>query len=84
MHEIWMFSTTIAAIIAGVLFNRSDYHRLDTRIESMNAQINMRFEQMNAQINMRFDGLQRDMNHFYQTLGSHDARIETVEKRQQS
>ena len=77
MHDYWMVGTTIALILAGILFNRQDVGRVEARMDARFEQVNARFDQMNA----RFDGLQRDLNGFYQILGSHDARLEHLEKR---
>lgn len=76
MNETLTIGIPLIVIIAGILFNRQDTTSLRSEMNSLRNEMNARFDQ----VNIRFDGLQRDMNHFYEVLGSHDARIENLEK----
>lgn len=45
MHEALTIGIPLIAIIAGILFNRSDFQRLESRIDAMQAEMHREFRE---------------------------------------
>ena len=77
MHDIVTVGVPLIAILAGVLFTRSDVKELRT-------EMNARFGEMTNRFNKVEDHLGRidaDLRQFYHLTGKLEARMDSLEKR---
>jgi DNA anti-recombination protein RmuC len=77
MHDVVIVGIPLIAILAGILFNRSD-------LKELRAEINTRFGEMNNRFNKVEDHLGRidaDLRQFYHLTGKLEARMDSIEKR---
>jgi hypothetical protein len=81
MHDVVVVGIPLLAILAGILFNRSD-------IKDLRAEMNARFNQIEGNVNDRFNriedrlaGIEADIRQFYHLTGKLEGRIDALEKR---
>jgi hypothetical protein len=79
------FGTVLAAILAGILLNRSDVRELRTELPGEMKEMNGKIDSLRTDMNGKIDGLRTEMHgefeRFYMTLGQHDAKIDNLEKK---
>lgn len=91
MHDIVTVGVPLLAILAGVLFNRSDSKDIRAEIGGLRGELgglrgemNARFGEMNSRFNKVEDHLGRidaDLRQFYHLTGKLEARMDSLEKR---
>jgi hypothetical protein len=62
MHDALTIGIPLIAIIAGILFNRSDFQRLEGRIDAMQAEMHQEFREFYRTIGQhdaRLDNLEK-------------------------
>ena len=64
------FFILLGTVLAGVIWQRVDIHQLSGRID-----------RLQSEMNARIDRISDDMKQFYRTLGHHDGRLDSLEKR---
>ncbi len=70
VHEVLTVGIPVLVVIAGILFNRNDFNRLQARLDTIQGGMNaMRGE------------FHKEFREFYRTLGQHDARLDHFDKR---
>ena len=67
---------TITALVGIILTLRST-DRLEHRMEDKFDSVESRFDRVES----RLDRLEADLRQFYRTLGQHDSRLDSLEKR---
>ena len=77
MHDIVIVGIPLIAILAGVLFNRSDSSNVRTEISNLRLEMNGRFNKVEDHLG-RIDA---DLRHFYHMTGGLEARMDSLEKR---
>jgi hypothetical protein len=85
MHDVLIVTVPLVAILAGILFNRSDMqnlrHELKADIKDLRSEMNGRFDRMDSEMNARFDRVDAELRFFHGVTGKLDGRLEAVEKR---
>lgn len=84
MHDIITVGVPLIAILAGVLFNRSDSKDIRTELGALRSEMNTRFGEMTNRFNKVEDHLGRidaDLRQFYHLTGKLEARMDSLEKR---
>ena len=74
MHDVIIVGVPLFAILAGVLFNRSDLH---SEISGLRSEMNNRFNKVEDHLG-RIDA---DLRQFYHLTGKLEARMDAIEKR---
>jgi hypothetical protein len=70
MHDIVIVGIPLIAILAGILFARSD-------IKELRAEMNARFNK----VDQRFESIHDDLRQFYHLTGKLEGRMDAIEKR---
>jgi hypothetical protein len=96
MHDVLIVTVPLVAILAGILFNRSDMQSLrnelkaeigglrsefKTELKDLRSEMNGRFDRMDVEMNARFDRIDAELRFFHGVTGKLDGRLEAVEKR---
>ena len=77
MHDIVVVGVPLIAILAGILFNRSD-------LRELRADMDARFNKVDARFNKIDDHLGQinaDLRQFYHLTGKLEGRMDAIEKR---
>ncbi len=81
MHDVIIVGIPLIAILAGILFSRSD-------IKELRAEMIARFNKMDGDVNSRFNKVEEhlgridaDLRQFYHLTGKLEARMDSLEKR---
>ncbi len=91
MHDALTIGVPVLAILAGILFNRSDvkelraemrarFDRVDAQFDRVDAQfdrVDARFDQVDA----RFNRVDADLRQFYAVTGKLEGRVDEISKR---
>ena len=77
MHDVVIVGIPLVAILAGILFNRSDVKDLRTEMQSRFNHIDDRFNKVDDHLG-RIDA---DLRQFYHLTGKLEARMDGLEKR---
>ena len=95
MHDVLIVTVPLVAILAGILFNRSDMQNLRNELKTeigglrsevksdireLRSEMNGRFDRMDAEMNARFDRVDAELRYFHGVTGKLDGRIEALEK----
>lgn len=89
------FFVLLGTVLAGVIWQRADYHQLSGRIDRVNTDLSGRMDRIEGRIDRintdlsgrmdhiegRIDRISDDLKLFYRTLGQHDARLDNIEKK---
>ena len=70
MHDVVVVGVPLAAILAGILFNRSDN-------KDLRAEMNTRFNKVEDYLGR----INADLRQFYHLTGKLEARMDSIEKR---
>ena len=84
MHDIVIVGIPLLAIMAGILFNRSDVKDLRGEMKDFRSEVNTRFNEVNNRFDKVEDHLGRidaDLRQFYHLTGKLEARMDGLEKR---
>jgi hypothetical protein len=81
MHDVIIVGVPLIAILAGILFSRSD-------IKELRTEMNARFNKIDGDVNSRFNKIEdhlgridADLRQFYHLTGKLEARMDSLEKR---
>jgi hypothetical protein len=81
MHDIVTVGIPLIAILAGILFSRSD-------IKELRAEMSARFNKIDGDVNARFNKVEdhlgridADLRQFYHLTGKLEARMDAFDKR---
>ncbi len=77
MHDVIIVGVPLIAILAGILFSRSDVKDLRAEIGSLRSEMNNRFNKVEDHLG-RIDA---DLRQFYHLTGKLEARMDSLEKR---
>jgi hypothetical protein len=77
MHDVVVVGLPLLAILAGILFSRSDVKDLRAEIGSLRSEMNNRFNKVEDHLG-RIDA---DLRQFYHLTGKLEARMDSLEKR---
>ena len=81
MHDVIVVGIPLIAILAGILFNRSDTKELRAEMtdefNSFRSEVNTRFNRVDDHLG-RIDA---DLRQFYHLTGKLEARVDSIEKR---
>jgi len=77
MHDVLIVGVPLLAILAGVLFNRSDSKDLRTEIGALRSDMNTHFNKVVDHLG-RIDA---DLRQFYHLTGKLEARMDAFDKR---
>lgn len=76
MHDVVIVGVPLLAILAGILFSRSDVKDLRSELSSLRAEMNTRFNKVEDHLG-RIDA---DLRQFYHLTGKLEARMDSLEK----
>ena len=83
MHDVIIVGVPLLAILAGILFNRSDAKDLRSEIQDVRSEV----KDMRADMQSRFnkveghlDRIDADLRQFYHLTGKLEARMDSLEK----
>jgi hypothetical protein len=77
MHDVVIVGIPLFAILAGILFSRSDNKELRTEMNAFRGEVNARFNKVEDHLG-RIDA---DLRQFYHLTGKLEARMDSLEKR---
>ena len=77
MHDVVFATIPVAAILAGILFNRNDTKDLRAEMNAGFARIETRFNKIEDHLG-RIDA---DLRQFYHLTGKLEARMDAIDKR---
>ncbi len=77
MHDVVIVGIPLIAILAGILFNRSDVKDLRGELRDFRGEVNARFTKLEDHLG-RIDA---DLRQFYHLTGKLEARMDGLEKR---
>jgi len=84
VHDVVIVGIPLIAILAGILFSRSDVKDLRSEIKDVRSEIKDVRSEMKAGFNRIDDHLGRidaDLRQFYHLTGKLEARMDSIEKR---
>jgi hypothetical protein len=84
MHDVVVVGIPLIAILAGILFNRSDSKDLRGELRDMRSDMQARFTDVQARFSKMDDHLGRidaDLRQFYHLTGKLEARMGAFDKR---
>lgn len=85
MHDVIVVTVPLVAILAGILFSRSDLQNLRGElkgdIKDLRNEMNARFDRVDLEMNARFDRVDAELRYFHGVTGKLDGRVEALEKR---
>jgi tetrahydromethanopterin S-methyltransferase subunit G len=71
------FFVLLLSVLAGVIWQRVDYHQLSGRIEDLRSHV----DRANDNLSGRVDRVGDDLKQFYRDLGRHESRLDNIEKK---
>jgi hypothetical protein len=74
MHDVIIVGVPLIAILAGILFSRSD-------IKELRAEIRTEIKELRSEMRTRFDLVDAELRYFHGMVGKLDARVDAIEKR---
>ena len=81
MHDVVVVGIPLLAILAGILFNRTDMNGFRTEMRSeignLRTEMNGRFNKVESHL----DRIDADLRQFYHLTGKLEARMDSLEKR---
>jgi hypothetical protein len=92
MHDVITVGIPLLAILAGILFNRSDIKGLRSEIKELRSELkgeihDLRLEtrteiqELRSEMRTRFDLVDAELRYFHGTFGKLEARVDIIEKR---
>ena len=84
MHDVVVVGIPLLAILAGILFSRSDIKDLRTDMLGRFNEVGGRFNEVHVRFNKIEEHLSRidaDLRQFYHLTGKLEARVDAIEKR---
>ena len=81
MHDTLTIGIPVFVILFGILLNQRAVDKLEARMDARFNAVDARFNGVDGRfegVNARLDRMQSDLAHFYQTLGEHEAKIESL------
>ena len=81
MHDVIIVGVPLLAILAGILFNRSDIQGLRNEISGLRSEFKADIRDLRSEMNSRFDRVDAELRYFHGVTGKLDGRIEALEKR---
>ena len=92
MHDVVIVGIPLVAILAGILFNRSDFTKLRDDLKADIATLRVDFKsdikdvrtemkEFRSEVRTRFDVVDAELRYFHGTLGKSEARLDSIEKR---
>ncbi len=95
MHDVLIVTVPLVAILAGILFNRSDMHsfrsefktelkelrsEMKTQIGELRAEMKSDIVELRSEMNARFDRVDAELRYFHGLTGKLEGRIDALEK----
>jgi hypothetical protein len=77
MQDVVVVGVPLVAILAGILFNRSDGKELRAEIKDLRGDMQSRFDKVDD----RLDRIDADLRQFYHLSGKLEGRMDAIEKR---
>lgn len=74
MHDVVIVGIPLLAILAGILFSRSD-------IKDLRSEIRSEIKDLRSEMRTRFDLVDAELRYFHGTVGKLEARVDVIEKR---
>jgi len=65
------------SVLLGILMGQRALEKLEKRMDGMEQRTERRFDRVES----RLDRIEADLREFYRTIGLHEARLDTLEKR---
>ena len=92
MHDVLIVGIPLLAILAGILFSRSDIKELSSEIrgeikdvrsdmKDFRSEIKGELQELRSEMKTRFDLVDAELRYFRGTIGKLDARMDAFEKR---
>lgn len=74
-----LFATGLPTItvLIGILLSQRSVEKLEKRIDGFEQRTERRFDRVES----RLDHIEADLREFYRTIGQHEVRMDTLEKR---
>ena len=76
MHDVIIVGVPLIAILAGILFNRSDARDLRSEIKDVRTDV----KELRTEMNTKFGQISADLRQFYHLTGKLEARMDAFEK----
>jgi len=77
MHDVVIVGIPLVAILAGILFNRSDSKDLRSELNGLWSEMNTRFNKVEDHLGR----INADLRQFYHLSGKLEGRMDAVERR---
>jgi predicted Holliday junction resolvase-like endonuclease len=85
MHDVVVVGIPLLAILAGILFSRSDIKELRSEMRSemkeLRSAIRGEIQDLRSEMRTRFDLVDAELRYFHGTVGKLEARVDAIEKR---
>lgn len=72
------FFVLLGTVLAGVIWQRVDYHQLSGRIDRLSSELTVRIDSVRSELNGRIDRISDDLKHFYRDLGRHEEALDNL------
>jgi endonuclease III len=80
MSNLQLFLATglpTISVLIGILLSQRSTDKLEKRIDGFEQRTDTRF----SRVESRLDRIEADLREFYRTIGQHEVRMDTLEKR---
>jgi hypothetical protein len=81
MHDVVIVGIPLLAILAGILFSRSDIKDLRSEMKDFRSEIRTEIKDLRSEMRTRFDLVDAELRYFHGTVGKLEARVDVIEKR---
>lgn len=76
MHDVVIVGVPLLVTLAGIMFGRADYGRLDEKIDALRRDMTASFDKVNG----RLDRVDDHLIQFHSITGKLDGRMDAVER----
>lgn len=83
------FFILLGTILAGVIWQRVDYHQLSGRLDNVSTELHRRIDQLGGRMDHisdtltgRIDRISDDLKQFYRDLGRHEEALDNLKNKE--
>jgi len=79
MHDVVIVGIPLIAILAGILFNRSDFTKLREDLKSDIKEVRSERKDFRSEVRTRFDVVDAELRYFQGSMGKLEACVDSIE-----